>query len=190
MDAKEFDIIMIGGSAGSVRVIADILASLPASFHIPIVIVIHRMKNVVSEMDRLLSAGANNRKVQEPEDKMLIRNGHIYLAPQNYHLLIEANRTFSLDYSEPVHYSRPSIDVSFESGAKVYRNKILAILLSGANQDGAYGLEQVIQYEGTAIVQSPASAEYSIMPNAAIQKNNSVRIQTPGEIVRYLATLI
>lgn len=190
MEAKGFDIVMIGGSAGSIRIVADILASLPSPFSIPIVIIVHRMKNVVSEMDRLLSVGPARRKVEEPEDKVLIRSGHVYLAPQNYHLLIEANRTFSLDYSEPVHYSRPSIDVSFESGATIYKNKMLAILLSGANQDGAYGLGQVIAHGGTAIVQSPASAEYSIMPIAAIQKNNTAGIQTPEEIVRYLASLI
>ncbi|MFL9482275.1 chemotaxis protein CheB [Chitinophagaceae bacterium LWZ2-11] len=135
-NASKFDLIIIGGSAGSLNIIEEILAALPSTFEIPIIIIIHRMRNVLSEMDKLLSVGTGNKKVIEPEDKTPLKSNYIYLAPQNYHLLIEEDRTLSLDYSEQINFSRPSIDVSFESAAKVFKNKLLAILLSGANKDG------------------------------------------------------
>lgn len=183
MEKKSFNIIVIGGSAGCIEVIVYILKSLPASFQTPVVLVIHRMKNRTSRLDKLLSKDARIQTIIEPEDKEPIQPGKIYLAPQNYHLLVEDDHTFSLDYSEQVNFSRPSIDVSFESIANVFQSKTLAILLSGANKDGASGLAKVIEKGGSAIIQSPNTAQYTTMPLAAIDINSSALIQSREEII-------
>jgi two-component system chemotaxis response regulator CheB len=107
--------------------------------------------------------------VKEAEAKELIKPGTIYLAPANYHLLIEHDRTFSLCVSEKVRYARPSIDVLFETAADVYRTKLIGIILTGANDDGSRGLRTIREYGGLAIVQDPATAEVGIMPQAALK---------------------
>lgn len=183
MKAGSFDIIIIGGSAGSIDVISSILKALPKKFGPTIVVVIHRMKNTTSRLDKLLSKDTGIKHIIEPEDKEPIRPGAIYLAPQNYHLLVESDRCFSLDYSEPVNFSRPSIDVSFESVAGVFGKKTLAILLSGANKDGAAGLSKVLKNKGAALIQSPDTAQYPAMPNAAIEMNSKAHVKTPEQIV-------
>ncbi|TWV96832.1 chemotaxis protein CheB [Chitinophaga pinensis] len=162
---NRFDVIVIGGSAGSLLVLTEILDALPHQLAPPVVIVLHRLRNVQSEMGRLLSS---RRKIVEPEDKEPVREHCIYLAPQNYHLMVEAERTFMLDYSELVNYSRPSIDVTFSSIAEVYGARTLGILLSGANKDGAEGLCQIMAAGGTGLVQDPRTASFDAMPQAAI----------------------
>ncbi len=183
------EIVAIGGSAGSMPVIAAIVDAIPADFNYTIVIILHRLKNVFSEMDRLLAYNRHDLKIGEPEDKEAIKKQHIYLAPQNYHLLVEEDKTFSLDYSELVNYSRPSIDVTFESIAHVFGRKAVCILLSGANKDGAVGLSKVIDKGGTAIVQDPDTAEFASMPRAGIHVNKNVLIQTPVDIVSYIQSV-
>lgn len=178
-------LVIIGGSAGSLSVLLQIVESLPKGFAAPLVIVLHRLKNVNSDMDKILEDTQEHMKIREPEDKEPIRQHHIYLAPQNYHLLMETEKTFSLDYSELVHFSRPSIDVSFESAAKVFGKNLTAVLLSGANQDGAAGAAAVAAAGGTVIVQDPASSEYPAMPSAAIEKTNDILILQPVEIANY-----
>ncbi len=182
-------IIAIGGSAGSLPVLIQLLEHLPENFSIPIVIVLHRLKNVSSDLQGILAATQKMQKIKEPDDKEQIKRRHVYIAPQNYHLLVEADKTFSLDYSEAVHYSRPSIDVSFESIVRVFGENTTAILLSGANQDGASGMESVVAANGKAIVQHPATSEYTAMPMAAIEKTTGVNIMTPDEMVAYLQQL-
>jgi two-component system chemotaxis response regulator CheB len=180
---EQYDMILIGGSAGCLDVIVAVLEGLPKDFQVPIVLVIHRMKNTPSKLDKMLARKTGVKQISEPEDKEPVKAGRVYLAPQNYHLLIEADKSFSLDYSEPVNYSRPSIDVSFESFAQVYGPKLLAVVLSGANKDGAAGLETVIGCGGTALVQSPEAAEYASMPLAAIERNPLARPCETEEIV-------
>ena len=141
------------------------------------------MKNTTSRLDKLLSKGSGVQNIIEPEDKEPIRPGTIYLAPQNYHLLVEDDHSFSLDYSEPVNFSRPSIDVSFESIAGLFRTHTLAILLSGANKDGAAGLGKVIKAGGLALIQSPETAHYPAMPKAAMDLNSSALVQNPEQII-------
>ena len=182
------EIVAIGGSAGSLSGIIDILKVLPEKFDFTMVVVIHRLRNVSSDMQKVL-AGANNIDVHEPEDKEVIKKSVVYLAPQNYHLQREEDKTFSLDYSEPVNFSRPSIDVTFDCIASVYGKTAAAILLSGANEDGAYGISRILKKGGMAIVQDPASAEYAIMPKAAIAKNKKARIYKPDDIVSYIKTI-
>ena len=186
MSRKDFDIIVIGGSSGSIGIIVDIFRALPAGYNIPIVVILHRLKNVKSDLGRILSINAN---VHEPDDKELIENGCIYLAPQNYHLLIEGDKSFSLDYSELVHYSRPSIDVTFTSAAHVYGPGTLGILLSGANRDGAEGLRHIIEMGGCGIVQDPATAESPVMPLAALENSSGVEIQNATTIVNTMLRL-
>lgn len=178
-------LVIIGGSAGSLPILLDVVENLPVGFQAPIVIVLHRLKNVNSDMDKILADAQDHMKIREPEDKEPIQSGHIYLAPQNYHLLFETEKMFSLDYSELVHFSRPSIDVSFESAARVFGSNLTAVLLSGANQDGAAGMEAVVAEGGTGIVQDPSSTDYPAMPAAAIQKTNDILILQPVDIVNY-----
>lgn len=178
-----YDIITIGGSAGSLTVLTDILNALPDNMRMPVVIVLHRLKNVESEMVRLLSS---TRYIAEPEDKEAVRDFHLYLAPQNYHLMIEADRTFMLDYSELVNYSRPSIDMTFSSIADVYGSRALAILLSGANKDGAEGLCQIVAAGGMGIVQDPQTAAFEAMPQSAIDLCRNVKVLTIEEIIKFI----
>jgi two-component system chemotaxis response regulator CheB len=183
MEQGSFDIILIGGSAGSIEVVGSLLRALPKTFQTPVVLIIHRMKNTTSRLDKMFSRDAGILPILEPEDKEPVKRGNIYLAPQNYHLLAEADHSFSLDYSEPVNFSRPSIDVSFESFASIYRNRTLAVLLSGANKDGATGLNSVTERGGVAIVQSPKTAQYPAMPKAAIDRNPGALVLDPEQII-------
>jgi two-component system chemotaxis response regulator CheB len=182
----EFKVIAIGGSAGCFDTLRKILSTLPEVLDLPIIIVIHRQKNVVSELDNILSQYASNRRVVEPDDKEMLQPNCIYLAPQNYHLLIEKNGTLSLDYSEAIHYSRPSIDVTFESVAQVYGSGALGILLSGANLDGTAGIKKIVEKKGVAIVQDPTTTTYSFMPQNAINAISGLKVLSPDAITDYL----
>jgi len=185
----KYDMIIIGGSAGSIPICISLLKALSHNKDIPVVLVIHRMRNVVSQLDKLLTREAGSVKITEPEDKQVIAKGKIYLAPQNYHLLFEEDHSFSLDYSDPVHYSRPSIDVSFESAGRAYGNKVLAILLSGANADGADGISYLSDIGATCIVQNPDSAQYPAMPASAIAIGKNIRIMNEEEMIIFLHEL-
>ncbi len=181
-----YDIIVIGGSAGSLGPLISLLKAKPEWFRIPILIIIHRLKNTKSQLHKIMANESGLPDFIEPEDKEPIKNGQVYLAPQNYHILIEKDHSFSLDYSEPVNFSRPSIDVSFESVSEVYKHRSLAILLSGANKDGAKGMKAILAKKGSCIVQLPETAEYPAMPEAAIKINPAVRILKIDEIISYL----
>lgn len=185
----KYDIIVMGGSAGSIPVCISLLKALSNNKHIPVVLIIHRMRNVVSQLDKLLTREVGSIKVTEPEDKQPIAKGRVYLAPQNYHLLFEEDDSFSLDYSDPVHYSRPSIDVSFESAGRAYDNRVLAILLSGANADGSYGISYLSDIGADCIVQDPNSAQYPTMPSSAIALGKNIRIMNEAEMVAFLQEL-
>jgi len=186
MGSTRKDMIVVGGSAGSLSSVISIIQSIPLTFPFTLVLVLHRMRNVNSDMARLLSAYHKGVKVKEPEDKEEIKAGIIYLAPQNYHLLIEEEYTFSLDYSEPVLYSRPSIDVTFQSAAAVYGGACAGILLSGANQDGAEGLACIVANGGTIIAQDPDTADYPAMPLAGIEASKKIQVLPPESIVRFI----
>lgn len=176
---EKVGVIAIGGSAGSLSIVTEILSELPGYHRVPVIIILHRLRNVHSEMGRLLSV---KKKIIEPEDKEPVKESCIYLAPQNYHLLIEPDRTFMLDYSELVNYSRPSIDMTFSSIADIYGARGLGILLSGANRDGAAGLCQIIAAGGRGIVQDPQHAAFDAMPLAAINTCSGVQVLSVAEI--------
>lgn len=185
-----YKLAVIGGSAGSIGVINEILSNLPLGYNIPIVIVVHRQKNVESELSKFLQPKNGTLNIIEPEDKQPLEPNHIYLAPQNYHLLIEKDMSFSLDYSEPVLYSRPSIDVTFESCSHVCKHNLLAIILSGANNDGSAGAETILNNGGTVIVQDPYTAAFPKMVQSAISRNTKALVKTPDEIANYLQKIL
>lgn len=168
-DLKGIKLVVIGGSAGSIEVIINILQHLKEDLTIPIVIIVHRKNSSDSTLVSLFNSKCN-LPVIEAEEKEEIVPGKVYLAPANYHLLIETDHTFSLDTSEKVEYSRPSIDVTFQSAADVYGQSLAALLLSGANSDGAEGLLTIANSGGLTVVQNPESAEVDFMPKAAIFK--------------------
>ncbi len=168
-DLKGIKVLVIGGSAGSIEVIVKILKKLEKDLAIAIIIIIHRKSTSDASLTNLFNS-RSAVEVTEADEKEEILQGRIYLAPANYHLLIETDHTFSLDTSEKVEFSRPSIDVTFQSAADVYGESLAALLLSGANSDGSEGLLTIANTGGLTIVQNPESAEVGFMPKAAIFK--------------------
>ncbi len=183
-------IVMIGGSAGSLPLFMRIVEAMPSNANFSMVLVIHRLKNVQSNMVELLSVLNKKVLMKEPDDKEPLLSGVIYLAPQNYHLLIDLDKRFSLDYSELVNYSRPSIDVSFESAATVFGKNCIGILLSGANQDGASGLNKIFKLGGVGIVQDPLASDFNTMPNAALALNPLLHSLLPDQLIHFLKTVL
>lgn len=161
-------LLIIGGSSGSLDALLVILPMLKKNFPMPVMLVLHRNSSAGNTLVELLG-NRTTLKVKEADEKEILTPGCIYIAPPDYHLLVEEDHTLSLDVSEKVNYCRPSIDVSFASAAAVYRSHLTAILLSGANADGAEGLKAVKEVKGLAIVQDPADAQVSYMPDQAIQ---------------------
>lgn len=178
-------LIVIGGSAGSLDVLFRLLPVLRPDFPYPIVIVLHRRANVDTMLTELLGM-KTKLQLSEPEDKDPIRPGWIYLAPGDYHILFEKDASISLDYSEKVAYSRPSIDVAFQSAADAFGEKVTGILLSGANADGTEGLRRIRETGGTTIAQLPQSAEVAFMPQQAISNDLADYILDVPGIAAYL----
>ncbi|MES2701199.1 MAG: chemotaxis protein CheB [Bacteroidota bacterium] len=181
-------LVVIGGSAGSLEALFVILPAIKKDLACSIVIVLHRKSSNDSALAGLLRT-KTQLKVKEAEEKDGIADGCVYLAPGDYHLLFEEDHTFSLDDSEKVNYSRPSIDVSFESAADVYGADLTCILLSGANADGTAGLKCVRRKGGLAIAQSPESAEVPYMPQQAIINNAVDYVYGLEEIIHFLNTM-
>ena len=166
-DMQKKGIIIIGGSAGSIEVIMNIIPFIPEDYPFAILVVLHRKNTAEHHLEFVLSKKAKI-PVVELHDKMQLKPSHIYIAPGDYHLLVNDEGECSLDYSEKVNYSRPSIDVAFDCFAKVYGDCCIGILLSGANSDGAIGLKKIHDNGGLSIVQSPESAKVATMPMSAI----------------------
>lgn len=164
-----FQVVIIGGSAGALEVVLNIVATVDETAPYAFVIILHRKSSSDSSLAGIL-ADKTKWRVKEVDDKDSIAAQHIYIAPGDYHLLIEKDGSFSLDDSEKINYSRPSIDAGFESAADAYGEKLVAVLLSGANADGAEGMKSIKEKGGTCIVQDPSSAEVAYMPNEAISR--------------------
>ncbi|PBQ32834.1 chemotaxis protein CheB [Sphingobacteriaceae bacterium] len=177
--------LVIGGSAGSIEVILQVLPGLKKTLDFPIVIVLHRKSSADSSLSDLFST-RTELPVKEVDDKETISAGTIYLAPADYHLLFEKNNSFSLDFSEKVSYSRPSIDVSFESASDIYGKNLRCLLLSGANSDGVEGLRVTKKNGGQIVVQDPETAEAPFMPQHAINKGNVDLVLKPQEMVAFI----
>ena len=181
-------IVIIGGSAGSLTVLLSVLPFLPQDIGAAIVLVTHRHSGSEILLEALLSARAS-LPVCDIEEKDMPWPGYIYVAPADYHLLFEPDGSFALDSSEKVNYSRPSIDVSFESAARVFGPAVVAVLLSGANADGADGLYEIKQHGGVTIVQDPATAEVDYMPRSALQLFTPDYIARPDEMALLILRL-
>jgi two-component system chemotaxis response regulator CheB len=174
-------LIVLGGSAGSLNVIIDLLAPLRPGFPMALLVVLHRNAQYDSGLEELLSA-KTQLTCKEVEEKEPLLPGIIYLCPSDYHVLIEKDHSFSLDYSERVNFSRPSIDVSFISAADAYGRALTCVLLSGANADGAEGLEYAGQKGSITVVQDPATAEVAYMPQYAMNRMKVDFVLRPEEM--------
>ncbi|PSK89746.1 chemotaxis protein CheB [Taibaiella chishuiensis] len=186
---KVKDVILIGGSAGSLPIVMRLLTGMPPDFSASVIIILHRLKNAASDMDQLLSRIAGI-PVEEPDDKTRMERGRVYLAPANYHLLADEEDTISLDYSEPELHSRPSINITFASFAAMYGSRVTALLLSGSNSDGAAGLKAVLEHNGSAVIQDPLDCEYPVMPEYAAVVNPGVTALTVDEIDRLFKSIV
>ena len=160
------ELIVVGASLGGFDALATLLGALSEDFSLPLAVVQHRSADS-DDLLSLLLQRASHMPLAEVEDKQPILPGKVYIAPANYHLLVEPGH-FALSVDDRVHFARPSIDVLFESAADAYRERVAAVLLSGANDDGARGMARVKTRGGLTIVQDPASAESARMPTAAI----------------------
>ncbi|GAB3566911.1 chemotaxis protein CheB [Spirosoma luteolum] len=178
-------VVVIGGSTGSIEVLLQVLPALPAPLPCTLIIVVHRRNTADSTLASLFTM-RSAVPVNEVDDKDPVEAGHIYLAPADYHLLVETDHTFSLDDSEKVNYSRPSIDVTFESAAAVYGPALTGILLSGANADGTRGLAMIRQRGGLTLAQQPESAQVGFMPQQAIRQQVVDRVVSIDEIIAEL----
>jgi two-component system, chemotaxis family, protein-glutamate methylesterase/glutaminase len=177
---KRYKVIVIGGSAGSFQVVSAILANLKLGFDLPVVLCLHRLKHIKNGFMEALNI-KTSIVITEPEDKSPIRSGSAYLAPANYHLMAEIGHTFALSTEEMHKFSRPSIDIAFDTFSYVYRDKMIGIILSGANTDGCEGLLQCMKRGGLTIVQDPAEATVKTMVDSTLKlfKPNHV-LKTPG----------
>ncbi|MEO6980310.1 MAG: chemotaxis protein CheB [Mucilaginibacter sp.] len=179
------DILLLGGSAGSFKLIFGIVKNLDANLNKAVIIVMHRKRNFESGIEKLFAQ--NSRiQVKEISDKDKVNKKTVYVAPPNYHVLIEKDGSFALDVSEAVWFSKPSIDITFESAAEIYKDKCTAILLSGANQDGAAGLLKLRNAGSLTIAQSPEDAELPEMPREAINLNAVDYVLRTEEIIELL----
>jgi two-component system chemotaxis response regulator CheB len=162
------ELIVIGTSLGGLAALSEVLACLPRHFTCPVAIVQHRAAAAADGVLAALLQARTFLPVVEPDDKVPIRRGHIYLAPADYHLLVETDGTLSLSTDPPVHCARPSIDVLFESAAHVFGEALTAVVLTGASTDGADGVTAVRERGGYVVAQDPSTAESGVMPRAAI----------------------
>ena len=181
-----YEIVVVGTSYGGLSALQILLPALAADFPLPVVVVQHRGKDTDNLCEFLQRHSA--LPLTEPNDKAAIAPGRIYLAPRDYHLLIERDG-FALSTEAPVGYARPSVNVLFESAAEVYREHVVGVILTGANADGARGLAKIKAYGGRAVVEDPASAESRGMPQAAIAASAIDAILPLREIAPYLNQL-
>ena len=182
-----YSILVVGTSWGGLNALRELVGALPEDFGIPAVLVQHRHR----QSDHLLSTFLQERtrlEVVEVEDKMPIQSGMLFVAPADYHLLIDRG-FFTLSTDPPVRYSRPSIDVTFYSAADAYGAATVGVVLTGANSDGSRGLRRIFDRGGLALVQDPATAESPTMPSAAVRCVPGARVQTITQIATTLAGL-
>lgn len=161
-----FKLVVIGTSLGGLKALATLLGQLPADFPLPVAVVQHRTRETGDTLRIILQAETSLR-MEEPDDKAEIRPGRVYLAPPNYHLLVEPGH-FALSTDPPVEYSRPSVDLLFESAAVAYGPDLIGVILTGANRDGKSGACAIKERGGRLIVQDPSTAESPVMPEAAL----------------------
>ena len=182
------ELIVIGGSAGSLQVIMELIKNLNENLKFPILIVVHRKAYSTSILPNLLQQ-FTKMKVEEIEDKTEILSNRIYIVPADYHLLFESKNTVSLDGSEKMNYSRPSIDVTFKSAAEMFGENLIGVLLSGANADGVEGLQYIKKNNGKVWIQDPETAEVDYMPRRATEEVDFDLLILPKKLADYINQL-
>ena len=182
-----FEMVLVGTSIGGLKALQVLLSGLPADFPVPVVIVQHRGKDSEIGLCDFLSRNSH-LPISEPEDKETILAGRAYLAPRDYHLLVE-NGSFSLSTDPPISFARPSIDVLFESAADQYMERAIGVVLTGANRDGARGLKAIKLRGGLAVVQDPETAACREMPDAALALTEVDRVLPLEAIGPFLASV-
>lgn len=180
--------IVIGGSAGSFPVITQILCELPKDFPYTIFMCLHRLKHVRNGFIEALSI-RSQLPIVEPDDKQIIEKNTVYLAPANYHMYVENSEMISLSAENVVNHSRPSIDLTFISAARTFKSSAIAILLSGANKDGALGMKAIKDFGGKTIIQDPEECQVKTMTTAAQKVTQIDYTLTTPEIIDYLKKL-
>jgi two-component system chemotaxis response regulator CheB len=188
MTGEAIRAVVIGASAGGVQALLQILPSLPASYRLPVLIVVHVPPDRDNALVSLFQARCQI-EVREAEDKEPILPGVVYFAPSDYHLLVEKDGTLSLSSDELVNHSRPSIDVLLESAADAFGPELVGVILTGANDDGARGLQAVVEAGGVAIVEDPAEAYASAMPAASLRASPSAKAMKVAAIASYVSSL-
>ena len=180
-----YEAIVIGTSSGGINALKFLFSALPIDFSIPIIIVQHISPRSDNQWIKLLNINSK-LYLKEADEKEKIEHGKVYIAPPNYHLMIERNKTFSLTIDERVNYSRPSIDVLFESAAEAYKNKLIGVILTGSNNDGTNGIKRIQECGGLIIAQDPETAESSYMPASAIAAMKPDYILSLEDIINLL----
>ena len=185
---QDYKAVVIGGSAGSFQVVVKILQSLPKNFNYPVLLCLHRLKHVRSGFVEALSI-KSNIPIIEPYDKAYIKPGTGYLAPANYHMYIELANQISLSTEEPVNHSRPAIDLTYMSAAVAYRQRVIGIILSGANRDGALGMKKIAELGGTTIVQDPQECEVRTMTEGTLNVTKVDYVYKTDQIIQFLRNI-
>jgi two-component system, chemotaxis family, protein-glutamate methylesterase/glutaminase len=185
---NNFKAVVIGGSAGSFQGMVKILSQLPKGFPLPIIMCLHRLKHVRNGFVEALSI-KSVVQVTEPHDKENIKKGGVYLAPANYHMSVELGNYFALSTEEMINNSRPAIDITLGTCGFVYKEKLIGILLSGANRDGALGMKSIHEKGGLTIVQEPSECMIDTMPKAALAVTKIDHVLRVDQIVDFLKEL-
>lgn len=185
---NSYKAVVIGGSAGSFQGMVKILSQLPKGFPLPIIMCLHRLKHVRNGFVEALSI-KSVVQVTEPHDKENIRKGGVYLAPANYHMSVELGNYFALSTEEMINNSRPAIDITLSTCAFVYKDKLIGILLSGANRDGAAGMKSIREKGGLTLVQEPSECMIDTMPKAALAVTKIDHVLKVDQIVEFFKEL-
>jgi two-component system chemotaxis response regulator CheB len=184
----QYEAVVIGASAGGLAALSGILKGLPVDFQLPLIVIQHRSTDQRDLLEEVLQSKCLIR-IKQADEKEKIEAGVVYLAPSDYHLLVEMDRSFSLNCDEKVNFARPSIDLLFETASEVYGNKLIGIILTGAGRDGAAGIQSVRRQGGYTIAQHPGKASFPDMPRAAIETGSVQSIFTPEEIREFLLNI-
>jgi two-component system chemotaxis response regulator CheB len=185
---NSYKAVVIGGSAGSFQGMVKILAQLPKGFPLPIIMCLHRLKHVRNGFVEALSI-KSVVQVTEPHDKENIKKGGVYLAPANYHMSVELGNHFALSTEEMINNSRPAIDITLATSGFVYKDKLIGILLSGANRDGALGMKAIHEKGGLTIVQEPSECMIDTMPKAALAVTKIDYVLKIDQIIEFFKEL-
>ena len=188
MSVEPIEAVVMGGSAGALDTLGALVAALPATCAVSVAVVVHLPPSRPSRLAEVLAARCA-LPVREIEDKDAVVPGVVFVAPPGYHVLIERGRTFALSMDELLHFSRPAIDVLFESAAEAYGARLAGVVLSGANADGARGLAAIGRAGGLCVVQAPATAAVPEMPEAALAATRGACVLSVEQMATWLGSV-